>query len=106
MNSDIQHFIQQHEKTIRPLQEDYCRKLWDLSLNGDPQREKELVESKERFLHVYNNRDEFRQLQAWKSAAESLDPLQARQFKLIYDGFVPHQIEPDVLRDIVERETQ
>ena len=33
-------------------------------------------------------------------------PLEARQFKLIYDSFVPNQIEPEVLQDIVERETQ
>lgn len=103
---EIRHFIQEHERTIRPLQIDYSKKSWDLMITGDAEREKDLVESKERYLRVYNNREEFLQLQKWKSAAESLDPLEARQFKLIYDSYVPHQIEPEVLRDIVERETQ
>src|SRR5207253_136629 len=35
-----------------------------------------------------------------------LDELEARQLRLIHDAFVPNQIEPDVLRDLVERETQ
>lgn len=106
MTEEIRRYIQEHERIVRPLQKEYCEKLWDLSLHGDAEREKALVEAKERYLQVYNNREEFRQLQKWKSAAESMDPLEARQFKLIYDGFVPNQIEPDVLRDIVERETQ
>src|SRR5205823_5228266 len=53
-----------------------------------------------------NNREEFRQLQEWKPAAQSMPPLEARQFKLIYDTFVPNQIPEDVLLDIVARETQ
>jgi peptidyl-dipeptidase A len=102
----IRKYLQQHEQIIRPLQKDYCEKLWELSLTGDEKHEKELVESKARYLHVYNNRDEFRQLQEWKDEAKAMDPLEARQFKLIYDSFVPNQIEPAVLQDIVERETQ
>src|SRR5438552_12141487 len=106
MKEKILAYIRQHEETIRPLQKDYSQKFWELSLTGDDKLEKELVESKARFLHVYNNREEFRQLQGWKDEASKLDPLEARQFKLIYDSFVPNQIEPEVLQDIVERETQ
>jgi peptidyl-dipeptidase A len=106
MKEEILAYIRQHEAIIQPLQKDYCQKMWALSLTGDEKLEQELVEAKARYLHVYNNREEFRQLQAWKSAAQSLDPIAARQFKLIYDSFVPNQIEPDVLQDIVKRETQ
>ncbi len=106
MTGQIQDYIRRHEEQIRPLHMDYCRKLWDLSLTGDEAREKQVAESKERYLQVYNDRNEFRQLQQWKSSVGELDPLEARQFKLIYDSFVPNQIEPDVLRDIVQRETQ
>src|SRR5262249_39511423 len=57
-------------------------------------------------LNVYNNRDEFRQLRAWKDDAPQLDEIEARELKLIHDLFVPNQIEPEILKDIVERETQ
>src|SRR4051812_21623843 len=103
---EILAYIRQHEAAIQPLQKDYCEKIWQLSLSGDEKLEQELVEAKTRFLQVYNNHEEFRQLQAWKPAAQSLGPLEARQFKLIYDSFVPHQIEPAVLQEIVQRETQ
>jgi peptidyl-dipeptidase A len=103
---EILAYIRQHETAIQPLQKDYCEKLWQLSLTGDEKVEKELVEAKARYLRVYNNKEEFRQLQHWRPSASSLNPIDARQFKLIYDSFVPHQIDPDVLQDIVERETQ
>ncbi len=107
MGGEIGSYIRQHETVIAPLHKEYSLKFWDLSLDGNnPQVESALVEAKERYLKVYNNRDEFQQLRDWKSAGFQLDELTARQFKLIYDAFVPNQIEPEVLRDIVQRETQ
>src|SRR5207249_6643830 len=79
---------------------------WDLSRTGSEESEKALIAAKERYLRVYNNREEFRRMQEWKKANPPLAAIDARQFKLIYDSFVPHQIDEDVLRDIVERETQ
>src|SRR6185436_7867917 len=96
-----------HESVIAPLHKDYSFKLWDLSLNGnDNALEKAAAEAKERYLKVYNNREEFRAIREWKAQGAPLDEIEARQLKLIHDSFVPNQIEPDVLHDIVERETQ
>jgi peptidyl-dipeptidase A len=107
MRSEISSYIRNHESIIAGLYKDYGLKSWDLSLSGTNEAlEKALVEAKERYLKVYNNRDEFRQLQAWKTAGLELDELDARRLKLIYDSFVPNQIDPDVLRDLVQRETQ
>ena len=107
MSTEIGSYVQRHESIIAPLHKDYSLKFWDLSLDGtNGQFEKALVEAKERYLKVYNNREEFQQLRQWKAAQPQLDELTARQFKLIYDAFVPNQIEPVVLRDIVQRETQ
>ncbi len=105
MKSEIGQYIRHHEKTITPLYKDYSLRSWELSLTGTPAHEKALVEAKGKFLRVYNNRDEFRQVKQWQSSASQLDPVEARQLKVIHDSFVPHQIEEDVLRDIVERET-
>lgn len=104
--AEITNYIKQHEATIAPLYKDYSLKLWDLSRSGSEAGEKALVEAKERYLKVYNNREEFQQVRQWKSSGVQLGPIETRQLKLIYDTFVPHQIEEDVLRDIVERETQ
>jgi peptidyl-dipeptidase A len=104
--SEISSYITAHTAIIAPLQKDYSLKIWDLSLSGNEELEKALVAAKERYLRVYNNRDEFKQIREWKSAHIPLDELEARQLRLIHDAFVPNQIEPDVLRDIIERETQ
>lgn len=105
MSREIAAFIKEHEATVGPLYKDYSFKFWELSRNGNEQREKELVESKERYLKVYANKNDFKQLRTWKAAASQLPEIEARQYKLIHDTYVPNQIEEDVLRDIVERET-
>jgi peptidyl-dipeptidase A len=106
MTAEISDYIRGHENTVAPLLKDYNLKLWDLSLDGTEDREKALVEAKARFLKVYSNREEFRQVREWKSQGVDLDAVEARQLKLIHDTFVPNQMEEDVLRDIVERETE
>src|SRR3954464_3140344 len=100
MSREIAAFIKEHEDTIGPLYKDYSLKFWELSRNGDAQREKELVESKERYLKVYADKNDFKQLRAWKEAASQLPEIEARQYRLIHDTYVPNQIEENVLRDI------
>src|SRR5688572_10447215 len=105
--SDIGRYLQQHTETIVPLYKDYSARYWDLSLDGNNKEfERALVDAKQRYLHVYNNRDEFRQLQEWRTASATLQPEEARQYKLVYDSFVPNQIPAEVLRDIIEKETE
>src|SRR5262245_10491692 len=107
MRTEVAAYIRHHESLIAPLHREYSLKVWDLSLDGnDKALEQAVVTAKERYLKIYNNRDEFRQIRQWTAAGVPLDPIEARQLKLIHDAFVPNQIEEDVLRDIVERETQ
>jgi peptidyl-dipeptidase A len=106
MTSEITQYIHRHEATVAPLYKEYGQKFWELSLAGSEEHEKALAEAKERYLRIYNNRQEFEQLRQWKSSAIELDPIEARQLKLIHDAFVPHQIEERVLRDIIRRETE
>jgi len=104
--TEVRGYINYHEGIIAPLHKNYSLKLWDLSLDGNNEAlSKALITAKEQYLKVYNNRAEFRQLQAWKATGLQLDDIDARQLKLIFHAFVPNQIEEEVLRDIVERET-
>jgi peptidyl-dipeptidase A len=107
MSAEPREYIRHHESVIAPLHKDYGLKIWDLSLNGNNEAlEKAVVAAKERYLKVYSNRDEFRQIREWMTAHLPLDEIEGRQLKLIHDAFVPNQIEEDVLKEIVERETQ
>lgn len=106
LTEEVNDYIRRHEATISPLQKDYGLKFWLLSLSGSPDHEQALIQAKERYLKVYANREEFRQLREWVASAVPLDPVPARELKLIHDAFVPNQIEEEVLRDIVRRETQ
>jgi peptidyl-dipeptidase A len=106
MTDEVRSYVKQHSNVVAPLLKDYGLRMWELSLDGNNEAlEKALVAAKERYLNVYNNREEFRQIREWQKADPQLDEIDARQFKLIHDLFVPNQIEPEVLKEIVERET-
>lgn len=107
MSVEVSAYIRHHESVVAPLGKDYNLKFWALALDGANEAlEKAASAAKEKYLKVYSNRDEFRQLAAWKRAAPAMDEIEARQLKLIHDGFVPNQLDEAVLREIVERETQ
>jgi peptidyl-dipeptidase A len=106
MTAEISDFIRLHEATVARLYKDYSEKFWALSRSGNAENETALVAAKEKYLKVYNNREDFQKLCAWKADGVPLEPIEARELKLIHDAFVPNQIEESVLRDIVERETQ
>src|SRR2546430_6188870 len=78
----IKEYIDQHAKTIAPLHKDYSLKFWELSLKGDEEQEKALVAAKERYLKIYNNREEFQQIRQWISSNPRLDEIEARELKL------------------------
>src|SRR5713226_4810294 len=105
MSSNIRQYINRLTDIVAPLHKDCSVKFWDLSLTGNHEMENALVTAKERYLKTYNNRQEFAQIREWISSNPQLDDIETRQLKLIHDAFVPNQIEPGVLRDIVERET-
>ena len=59
--SEIGQYLQQHTNTIVPLYKEYSERYWNLSLDGNNKDlERALVDAKQRYLHVYNNREEFR----------------------------------------------
>jgi peptidyl-dipeptidase A len=106
MTQEISAFIQKHEQTIEPLYKDYSLKIWELSTAASDEREKALIEAKERYLRVYNSKEEFQELRAWRNREAELPDIEARQLRLIYDLYVPNQIDPAILSDIVRRETE
>jgi len=107
MTTEPSAYIRHHESVIAPLHKDYSLKMWDLSLDGNnTAREADVVAAKERYLKVYNNPQEFRRIREWQAGGIRLDEIEARELKLIHDAFVPNQIEDEVLREIVRRETE
>ena len=108
MQNEITEFLKHHEQTIEPLSIDYANRFWDMSIHGTEDNARALTESKERYLKVYSNREEFRRLKRWRQAIRdgaSVEPLTERQIDLLHDSYVPYQIDESVLSDIVGRET-
>jgi hypothetical protein len=86
MSTEARDYIRHHNGTIATLHKDYSLRFWDLSLDGaNEEFAKAFVAAKERYLTVYNNREDFRRLREWKASRAQLDEVEARQLKLIHD---------------------
>ena len=108
MQNEIAQFLRQHEQTIEPLWRDCASRFWDMSISGTEDNARALAESKERYLKVYSNREEFRRLKGWREMIRdgaNVEPLTERQIDLLHDSYVPYQIDESVLSDMVGRET-
>ena len=63
MSSEARAYIQDHTNTIAPLSKEYSLRMWELALDGNnPALEKALVVAKQRYLKIYNNREDFQRI--------------------------------------------
>ena len=107
MSVEIGSYVRQHEAVIAPLHKEYSLKFWDLSLDGNnPQVDRRSSKRRSAISRSTTTGTSSSSCVTGRVPDFELDELTARQFKLIYDAFVPNQIEPEVLRDLVQRETQ
>src|ERR1051325_5050575 len=86
MSSSISEYIDRHTEIVGPLHKDCSLKFWEFSLTGNPELEKALVTARERYLKIYNDREELAQIRRWISGNPPLNQVEARQLKLIHDA--------------------
>lgn len=108
MQNEITEFLRQHEQKIEPRWNDYANRFWEMSISGTEDNAKALSKSKDKYLQIYSNREEFSKLKSWREAIRdgaSVELLTERQVNVLYDSYVPYQIDESVLSDMVRRET-
>lgn len=101
----VAEFLARHVAEVEPLALDYNRKYWTASLTGSPGDAAESAAAKERLLTVYSRPDEYAEVKRLLGQA-GLDPIQARQLRLLELEYGARQFDPAVLADIARREEE
>ncbi|MBN1508596.1 MAG: M2 family metallopeptidase [Sedimentisphaerales bacterium] len=104
--TQLKDFIAAHIEKIKPLEKQANLAWWEAAVTGDPKAYDRNSELTLQLRQVYSNSSEFALLKDLKESGRISDPLLARQLTVLYNSYLSNQIEPDLLKQIVELGTQ
>ena len=104
--NELQAFVTSHIETIKPLERQANLAWWDAAVTGAEDAYERSGELTLKIRRIYSDPKDFTYLKTRKASGQIDDPLVARQLTVLYYGYLRNQIEPDLLKQIVELSTE
>jgi len=104
--NQLKEFITAHVAKVKPLDKQANLAWWDAYTTGDPKAYDRNSELTLQIRQIYSDPKEFAFLQELRQSGQVKDPLLARQLTVLYNSYLANQIEPELLKQIVELGTQ
>lgn len=98
----MQTFVDGHVATIKPMEKAANLAEWKAENTGESEDFDRLSVMQLELKQVYANPDEFRYIKGVKDAGPIADALLNRQGQVLYNAYLSNQIEPELLKQIVE----
>lgn len=102
----LEQFISAHVEKIKPMAKAVGLAYWQASITGNPDDYDKLKELELAIRQVYSNAAEFGELKGLKESGQIREPRLLRQLDLLYNAYLANQIEPDLLKKLVELSTR
>jgi peptidyl-dipeptidase A len=104
--TQLKDFIAARVEKIKSLEKQANLASWEAAATGDPNAYDRSSELTLQLRQVYSNPQEFALLKGFKESGRIADPLLARQLTVLYNSYLANQIDPELLKQIVELDTQ
>ena len=102
----LQKFITSHVEKIRPMDKASNLAGWDAAISGKPEDYDKVSELTLRLRQVYTNPQEYAFLKDMKESGEVKNAKLARQLDVLHKAYLKNQIEPELLKRIVDLGTE
>ncbi|MEN6335368.1 MAG: M2 family metallopeptidase [Phycisphaerales bacterium] len=102
----LKDFIAAHVEKIKPLEKQANLASWEAAVTGDPKIYDRSSELTLQIRKIYSDANDFAYLKGLKESGQIKDKLLARQLTVLYNSYLANQIEPELLKQIVELGTQ
>jgi peptidyl-dipeptidase A len=102
----LKDFVAAHVEKIKPLEKQAGLAWWDAAVTGDPNAYDRSSELTLRIRKIYSDPKEFAFLKELKDSGQVKDKLLARQLTVLHNAYLANQIEPALLKQIVELGTE
>ncbi len=101
-NAAASAFVQEHERTVRPLEREAALAWWNANVTGRAEDFKAKEDAQNRLDAVLSERARFGRLKEI-DAAKISDPQLAREIKLLYLLYLEKQVDPELLKEITAK---
>lgn len=95
-------FIAGHLERVKPLQRESALAYWEAATTGNEEAYARSSELELKIREIYSDPDEFAFLRDLRESGSINDPLLVRQLQILYNAYLVNQIEPSLLKQIVE----
>jgi len=102
----LQKFITAHVEEIKPLEKEANLASWQAANSGKAEDYDRVSELILKIRQVYSNPGEFAFIKDIKGSGQIKDAVLARQLDVLYNAYLRNQIEPELLKKIVDLGTE
>ncbi|MHC4496190.1 MAG: M2 family metallopeptidase, partial [Planctomycetota bacterium] len=102
----LQEFITAYETKVEPLSTQANLTYWEASTTGKPEFYEKLSELQIKIRQIHSNHQEYDFLKDTKEAGQIKDVRLDRQLDKLYFAYKQNQIEPELLKKIVDVDTK
>ncbi|OHB64738.1 MAG: hypothetical protein A2Y76_11005 [Planctomycetes bacterium RBG_13_60_9] len=104
--NQLKDFVAAHVEKVQPLDKQANLAWWDAYTTGDPKAYDRNSELTLQIRRIYSDPKDFAFLKGLRESKQVKDPLLARQLTVLCNAYLASQIEPELLRQIVELGTE
>jgi len=104
--NELEGFIKEHVEKIKPLQKERNLAAWDAATTGKAEDYKRASDLTLDIRRIYSNPQEFALLDEVRKSGKISNAILARQSDLLYNRYLENQIEPELLKQIVDLSSQ
>ncbi len=105
-SKQLAEFFERHTEQIEPLSKQANLTYWQASTTGRTQEYDKLGRLQLEMRRIYSNADEYVFLKEMKESGQITDARLARQLDKLYYAYLQNQIEPELLKRIVDLDTK
>ena len=99
---ELQTFIDNHVKKVKPLSKENNLAYWAAATSGKEEDYEKVKELTFQIREIYSDPNDFAMLKEMMASGEIRNAVLKRQLELLYNGYLENQIEPDLLKQIVD----
>jgi peptidyl-dipeptidase A len=102
----MQKFVTNHVQKIKPMDKETNLAWWDAAISGKAEDYDKVSKLTLKIRRLYSNTKDFAFLKEMKDSGQVKDKVLARQLRVLYNAYLRNQIEPELLKQIVDLGTE
>ncbi len=102
----LEKFIKVHVEKVKPIEKELNLSYWNASITGKDEEYQKAADLEFKLREIYSSKNDFEFLKEQKKSGQIKNHILARQLDVLINSYLENQIEPDLLKKIVDLGTE